>query len=63
MVELEHDRIALAAVDAGAATQVGDQVFGPFGDDGPLANPCLLDVSPAVEPVVLLLVERSAGRQ
>jgi len=33
MVELEHDRIALPAVDAGMLAQEGDDVVGALGDE------------------------------
>jgi hypothetical protein len=60
VVELENDRIGLSAVDAGVLSQVGNQILEALSDDSSLSGPCLLDVSPTVGPVVLLLVHSAA---
>jgi len=56
MVELENDRVGFAAVCARVFTQVGDQILEALRDDEPLPRHGLSDISPAVNPVVLLLV-------
>jgi hypothetical protein len=56
VIELEHDRIRLSAVQAEMLTQVGDEVGDPLCDELSLAAPSSVDVSPAVSRVVLLLV-------
>lgn len=38
VIELEHDRVALAAVDAWVLTQVGHQILDAFSDQGLLAT-------------------------
>jgi hypothetical protein len=61
MVELEHDRVALATIDAGMLVQIGEQVHESLGDQGLLAAPCLVDVPLSMGSVVLLLVGGATG--
>jgi hypothetical protein len=61
MVELEDDRIGLAAVDAGVVPQVGDEKLDAFSDDSLLSDARLLDVALAVGPIVLLLISSPTG--
>ncbi|HEX6204659.1 MAG TPA: hypothetical protein VFZ29_02485 [Solirubrobacterales bacterium] len=61
VVELQHDRIVLAAVDAGVFSQEGDDKKGPLFDQGFLALPGSGDVALFVGPIVLPLVLGPAG--
>jgi hypothetical protein len=56
VVELEHDRIELSAVDARVLSQIGDQILEALSDESFLSSPGLIDVAPTVGPIVLLLV-------
>jgi hypothetical protein len=60
MVELEHQRIALAAVDAGVLVEEADEEGDPFANDGLLPSLRVGEVSVAIRCVVLLLVLGSA---
>lgn len=61
MVELEHDRIGLAAIHARVLAQIGDQVLDPLSDGSLPASPGRIDIPLAVRRVVLLLVGGPAG--
>jgi hypothetical protein len=61
VVELEHERIALFAVDTGVGFEVADEVVDAFSDDSPLAPYRCLDVSLSVSGIVLLLVRGPTG--
>ena len=61
VVELEHQRIALAAVDAGVLAEEADEKGGPFADDGLLPSLRIGEIAVAVRCVVLLLVLSSAS--
>ena len=61
VVELEHDRIALAAVRARVLAQIGDQVLDPLRDERLLASSGRIDISLAIRRVVLLLVGGPTG--
>jgi hypothetical protein len=61
MVKLEHQRIALAAVDAGVLVEEADEESNPFANDSLLPSLRVCEVSVAVRCVVLLLVLGSAS--
>ena len=61
VVELKHDRIGLAAVDAWVLSQIGDQILKALSDERFLSSSRLLDVSLTVGAVMLLLVGGAAG--
>jgi hypothetical protein len=61
MVELEDQRIGLAAVDAGTLQEELDEIGGALGDDGLLAKQGLGDVALPVRGIVLVFVGGSAG--
>jgi hypothetical protein len=61
MVELEHDRVAFAAIGAGMLAQIGQQIHESLGDQIILAAPRLVDVPLSMGPVVLLLVGSATG--
>jgi len=61
VVELEHDRIGLSAIDARMFLKKGDQVLHPFLDQRNLALPSRSDVTSFVRRIVLLLVLGAAG--
>jgi hypothetical protein len=56
VVELQDDRVALAAIDARVLTQVGDQKGRSFGDLNALSALGLVDVATSIGLVVLPLV-------
>jgi hypothetical protein len=61
VIELEHHRIALSAIDAGVIAEVGDQIVDPLGDGCLPALSRSVDVAPPVRTVVDLLVRRTTG--
>lgn len=61
MVELEHERIGLATVDAGVVSEEGDEIGGALGDERLFPAYGVRDIALAVRRVVLSFVGRSAG--
>jgi hypothetical protein len=59
MIELKHERIALAAVNAGTVAQELNEQRRPLGSDLLLAAMGSGDVALAISRVVLLLIGRS----
>jgi hypothetical protein len=60
MVELEDQRVLLAAVDARALTEELDQICGALGDQRLFPAHGIRDVALAVRRIVLLFVRGSA---
>lgn len=60
VVELEHERIGLAAVDARLLAKEGHEVCGPLGYERALAAEGIRHVALAVRCVVLAFVSRPA---
>ena len=61
MVELEHDLVRFAAIRAGVAGEVIDQVGRPFEPERLLSGARLIDVALLVRQVMGPVVRRSAG--
>src|SRR5258708_38952240 len=61
MVELEHERIGLAAVRARPLAEEVDEIGGTFGDERLFSASRIRDGALAVGRVVLLFVRRPAG--
>jgi hypothetical protein len=56
VVELEDNWIALAAVHAGMLPEIGEEIPQTFSRQRLLSTFCLIDISPPMDPVMLLLV-------
>jgi hypothetical protein len=61
VVELQHDGIGLAAIDARVVAEIGDEENEPLFELGSLPPRCSVDVALFVGSVVLLLVPGAAG--
>jgi hypothetical protein len=60
MVELEHERIGLATVDAGMVSEEGNEIGGAFGDERLFPAYGVRDIALAIRRIVLSFVGRSA---
>jgi hypothetical protein len=60
-LELEHERIGLATVDARVVSEEGDEIGGALSDERLFPAYGVRDIALAVRRVVLSFVGRSAG--
>jgi hypothetical protein len=61
MVELEDDRVILAAIDARMVTYIGQEILEPLRDQRLLPAASLVDVPLSMGSIVLLLVSGPTG--
>ncbi len=61
MVELEHERVGFATVDAGPRAEEFDEVGGALGDEGLFPAHRIRDVALAMRRIMLAFVGGSAG--
>jgi hypothetical protein len=63
VVELQHDWVLLAAIDARMLTQVGDQKLNPLSESRFSSQASSLDVAPPVRGIVVCSETARQGRQ